>query len=80
MLNKAMTQLEASRRRLSATKECVIAKDIHRIVTAWAAGVLREHRHTQAIPEEGTVMEAIKGLMEARDWDSQQPVAAPPHL
>ena len=80
MLNKAMTQLEACRRRLAATKERVVAKSIHRILTAGAAGLLREHLHTQAIPEKGPVVDAVKGLLEARNRHSQQPIAAPSHL
>ena len=75
-----MTELETCGCGLSGAEECVVAKDVHGVLAAGAASLLREHLHTEAVPEHGTVVEAIKSLLESRDRHNQQPVAATLHL
>ena len=58
----------------------MVAEDIHGVLLARAGGLLMKHLHAWAVQEQGTVMEAVKSLLEDRDRHSYQPVTAPWHL
>ena len=73
MLDHAMAELETCRSGLPITEEGVVAEDIHGVLTARAGGVLRKHLHAQSVSEQGTVVEAVKGLLEGRDQNLEGP-------
>ena len=68
LLNEAMAKLKPGRSRVPTAQKSVITENIHGSVTARAGSIIREHAHAQAVPEEGAVVEATQGLLQAWNW------------
>ena len=70
-----IAELEHSGGGAPAVQEGMIGKDIHKSLTPHVGCIIRQHQQAQTILEEGAVVEARHGLLQAWDWGSQRPVA-----
>ena len=63
LLNQAMAELEPCGGRVPAAEEGMVTENVHGGLTTRAVSTLWEHRHGEAVPQEGAVMETTEGLL-----------------
>ena len=56
LLNNTMMEQEASKSQVPTAQEGIIAEDVYGCRIARARVIIREHPHTRAVPQEGTVV------------------------